>query len=79
MLKGTITKWNAPRGFGFIENDETGQRVFCHLSRVLGLDADYLTPGTRVTYVEGISKRTNEPEAKNVQVIERCSVASDEW
>jgi cold shock CspA family protein len=78
---GTVARWDPRRGFGFLESDDTGQRIFCHISRVMSGSRDYLTPGTRVEYDEGISKRTNEPEAKNVRVVERCNVASlgEEW
>ncbi|MBX2921937.1 MAG: cold shock domain-containing protein [Chitinophagaceae bacterium] len=32
MRKGTITYFNASKGFGFIEDSENGQRVFVHQS-----------------------------------------------
>lgn len=45
---GTVTKWLAGKGYGFIRDDESKRDLFCHLSDVV--DGDALAPGEAVRY-----------------------------
>lgn len=50
-LRGVLTSWNDQKGFGFIEPDAGGERVFVHISAMRG-DARPVT-GDAVLYIPG--------------------------
>lgn len=50
--EGTITTWNADRGFGFVTPADSGPEIFVHIRAFeWGAEAPYL--GQKISYVEG--------------------------
>lgn len=47
-MKGTVAKFNAKRGFGFIRSDQLDNEIFVHITKVIGRRA--LRPGQDVTF-----------------------------
>ena len=64
--QGTLVVWNDDRGFGFIEPDEGGDRLFVHIKSI-GDIATRPQPGDRVTYSIGTG-RDGRPAADNVVI-----------
>ena len=65
MLTGTVKRFDAKTGQGFI-NNERGSEVFVHY--VTGGDRPPLTEGAKVQYE--IRQGKNGPEAVNVKLVE---------
>eukprot|EP01064_Diplonema_japonicum_P031925 TRINITY_DN5875_c0_g1_i1.p1 TRINITY_DN5875_c0_g1~~TRINITY_DN5875_c0_g1_i1.p1 ORF type:complete len:314 (+),score=86.96 TRINITY_DN5875_c0_g1_i1:78-944(+) len=65
-LRGTVSKWVACKGYGFIQG-ETGEEVFVYSGAIVG--GNSLTIGTEVTYELDLAakKRDGAAAAKNVQ------------
>jgi CspA family cold shock protein len=53
MKKGKVKFFNTTKGFGFIQEDETGKEIFVHVS---GLKSD-VREGDSVTYEETQGKK----------------------
>ena len=64
--QGTLVVWNDDRGFGFIEPDQGGDRLFVHIKSI-GEIATRPQPGDRVTYSIGTG-RDGRPAADNVVI-----------
>lgn len=64
---GTVTMYNAERGFGFIESKDDGKSYFVHASQIHG---GVLEHRDKVEFSIGISKKTGKEQAENVMVIE---------
>jgi CspA family cold shock protein len=64
---GTVKRWVAGRGFGFIAPDAGGHDVFVHTSALGGLSE--LREGQRVTFDEEPDKRSGRLRAANVTVL----------
>ena len=47
-MKGTVAKFNAKRGFGFIRSPQLEDEIFVHITKVDGRRA--LRPGQEVTF-----------------------------
>jgi CspA family cold shock protein len=62
---GTVSWYDAEKGFGFVAPDAGGEDVFVHVSALSGGLAE-LSEGDRVTYDVGSGPRG--PQARNVQV-----------
>jgi CspA family cold shock protein len=56
MTIGTVRKFNADRGYGFITPDAGGVELFVHISNCAE-DIDELAPGDRVRFDERPSAR----------------------
>ena len=48
-MAGTVKFFNAPKGYGFITNDATGQDIFVHAT---SLNGENLIEGDKVEYFE---------------------------
>ena len=53
-MTGTVKFFIESKGFGFINNDETGQEIFVHISSLNGLE---IKEGDKVTYSEVEGKK----------------------
>jgi CspA family cold shock protein len=68
MATGTVKVWSKSNGFGWIQPDNGGDRVYVHKSGVERREADraaWLEPGDRVEYQ--IGQRPKGPAAINVR------------
>lgn len=69
MATGTVKVWSKGNGFGWIQPDNGGDRVYVHKSGVERRDADraaFLEPGEKVEYQ--IGQRPKGPAAINVKL-----------
>lgn len=66
-LKGTLVEWNDDRGFGFIEPEGGGARVFCHI-KAFEVRVRRPIAGDRVTYElsKGSDGRTSAARVRPV-------------
>merc|ERR1719273_1952834 len=65
QLSGTVKKWFADKGFGFIEAGDGSGDVFVHFKGVIG-DRTELNIGENVTYSLGTNPKTGKVVAENV-------------
>ncbi len=68
MATGTIKNWNRDRGFGFIAADAGGDDLFVHFRDLAG-SAEWLSPGTRVSFEVVTDEKKSKPKATKVRVI----------
>jgi CspA family cold shock protein len=70
MGTGTLKKWNADRGFGFIKDDAGGPDMFLHVSalKIAGIDPDTIAIGTRLNF-SSEPTRDGRARASNVQLL----------
>jgi CspA family cold shock protein len=69
MATGTVKVWSQGSGFGWIQPDNGGDRVYVHKSGVERRTADraaFLVPGEKVEYQ--IGQRPKGPAAINVKL-----------
>jgi CspA family cold shock protein len=66
---GTVIKYNADRGFGFITPDNGGRDVFAHVSNLDGMEA--LDQGQRVEFETAIDQRRGKSQAVNVRALKQ--------
>ena len=69
---GTLVEWNDQRGFGFIQADEGGDRVFVHISAFQPRPSPQARPqmGQRLQFavcMEGNKKRAQQVRWRNVE------------
>jgi CspA family cold shock protein len=62
---GTVTNYNADRGFGFITPDDGGRDVFAHASNLV--DMESLEQGQRVDFEIALDERRHKSQAVNVR------------
>lgn len=72
-LHGTVVRWNADRGFGFIEPDGGGVETFVHI-RAFARRELKPAPGDRVSFEIGVDPR-NRPQAIRVDYLESRGTA----
>ena len=58
MSNGTVTWFNAEKGYGFIADDDGGNDVFVHFSAIQADGFKTLNEGQKVTF-------STEPDPKN--------------
>lgn len=76
MATGTVKVWSKSNGFGWIQPDGGGDRVYVHKSGVERRVPDraaYLEPGEKVEYQ--IGQRPKGPAAINVKVVSETAAA----
>jgi CspA family cold shock protein len=67
MAQGKIKKWNADRGFGFIQPDGGGADVFVHASAFEKAGLDAPQEGDRIAYDVETDQKSGKPAAANVK------------
>lgn len=70
MATGTVKVWSKSNGYGWIQPENGGDRVYVHKSGVIRREEDkaaYLVPGEKVEYQ--IGQRPKGAAAINVKVV----------
>ena len=67
MTSGKVKWFNAQKGYGFIELDETGPDVFVHISAVERAGMHDLREGQKVVFDIVADKRTGKSSAGNLR------------
>jgi cold shock CspA family protein len=70
MLTGTLKKFFAEKGFGFIAQDNGGADLFAHKRALQGADESSIREGSKVTYLAEVEDRTNKPKASTWRVLD---------
>ena len=65
-MEGTVKFFNAPRGYGFISNDEGGKDTYVHRDDIL--DGAELNEGDKVSF--DVEQEERGPRAKNVKKLQ---------
>ena len=64
MVNGTVKWFNDSKGFGFLEQEDGGDDVFCHFSAIGGDGFKSLAEGDKVTFE--VTKGPKGLQAANV-------------
>ena len=67
MTNGTVKRFNAAKGYGFIEPEEGGQDAFVHISALERAGIATLNDGQKVSY-EMVTGRNGKEAAENIQL-----------
>jgi len=67
MATGTVKRFNADKGYGFITPDEGDKDLFVHFSAIQGAGYRTLAEGAKVEYEEQQGEKG--PQAANVTLI----------
>jgi CspA family cold shock protein len=67
MAEGTVTWFNAEKGFGFITPDGGGPDVFVHFSAITGTGYRSLEENRKVTYT--VSQGAKGPQESDVTAV----------
>jgi len=68
MPGGTLKRWNGDKGFGFIQPEDGGEDVFCHVSGLLDGEGSVLE-GDRVQFRLSFDERKGKDRAVDVVVV----------
>jgi CspA family cold shock protein len=70
MGTGTLKKWDADRGFGFIKDDAGGPDMFIHINalKLAGIDHDGIAIGTRLSF-SSEATRDGRARASDVRLL----------
>lgn len=71
MSNGTVKWFNAEKGYGFIEDEESGNDVFVHFSAIVADGFKTLNEGQKVTF-------STEPDPKNEDKLRAVNVVAVE-
>ena len=71
MSNGTVKWFNAEKGYGFIEDEESGNDVFVHHSAIVADGFKTLNEGQKVTF-------STEPDPKNGDKLRAVNVVAVE-
>ncbi|EGG36489.1 cold-shock DNA-binding domain protein [Paenibacillus sp. HGF5] len=52
-LTGTVRKFNDPKGYGFVDVDGTGERLFFHINESIEPGLGWLSYGERISFEIG--------------------------
>lgn len=78
MATGTVKVWSKANGYGWIQPDSGGDRVYVHKSGVTRTQPDRaasLVPGQKVEYQ--IGQREKGPAAINVTVVTETQTSTE--
>ena len=67
MTNGAVKRFNAAKGYGFIEPEEGGQDAFVHISALERAGIATLNDGQKVSY-EMVTGRNGKEAAENIQL-----------
>lgn len=67
MATGTVKWFNATKGFGFIQPDDSGADVFVHISAVQRAGLRDLKDGQKISYELVEDRKTGKMSADNLQ------------
>ncbi|MCY1492770.1 Cold shock protein CspA [compost metagenome] len=67
MATGTVKWFNATKGFGFIQPDDSGADVFVHISAVERAGLRELKDGQKITYELVSDRKSGKMSADNLQ------------
>ena len=67
MKRGTVKWFNAQKGYGFIEQDESGPDVFVHISAVERSGMHELKEGQKIVFDVVADRRTGKSSAGNLR------------
>ncbi|KSV93210.1 cold-shock protein [Sinorhizobium sp. GL28] len=67
MATGTVKWFNATKGFGFIQPDDSGADVFVHISAVERAGLRELKDGQKITYELVSDRKSGKMSAHNLQ------------
>eukprot|EP00930_Biecheleria_cincta_P031832 TRINITY_DN2207_c0_g1_i1.p1 TRINITY_DN2207_c0_g1~~TRINITY_DN2207_c0_g1_i1.p1 ORF type:complete len:227 (-),score=29.40 TRINITY_DN2207_c0_g1_i1:44-724(-) len=62
---GKLLRWNADKGFGFIQTDDGGEDLFCHVSDLLDGDGS-VRDGDQVSYIKVLHQANGKWRAVDV-------------
>eukprot|EP00747_Dinoflagellata_sp_TGD_P003813 gnl/TRDRNA2_/TRDRNA2_109867_c0_seq1.p1 gnl/TRDRNA2_/TRDRNA2_109867_c0~~gnl/TRDRNA2_/TRDRNA2_109867_c0_seq1.p1 ORF type:complete len:296 (+),score=58.26 gnl/TRDRNA2_/TRDRNA2_109867_c0_seq1:109-888(+) len=67
---GVVSSWDAMKGFGFIQPNDGGEDIFCHISAIEDEEyADDVQTGDQVTYMRRFSNRSGKFSAVDVRFV----------
>lgn len=66
---GTLKKFFAEKGFGFIAPDDGSPDLFAHKRALLGANEAAIAEGVKVTFASEIEDRTGKPKASTWSII----------
>ena len=69
MATGTVTWFNATKGFGFIQPDDGGADVFVHISAVERAGLRSLNEGQKVSFELERDQRSGKMSAGQLQAV----------
>jgi cold shock protein len=67
MATGTVKWFNAQKGYGFIQPDDSDKDVFVHISAVERAGLRDLREGQKVSYEIAQDRRTGKSSADNLK------------
>lgn len=70
MQGGTLKKFFAEKGFGFIAPDNGSPDLFAHKRALQGADESQIREGLKVTYLSEVEDRTNKPKASTWRIVD---------
>eukprot|EP00746_Dinoflagellata_sp_MGD_P132910 gnl/MRDRNA2_/MRDRNA2_66593_c0_seq1.p1 gnl/MRDRNA2_/MRDRNA2_66593_c0~~gnl/MRDRNA2_/MRDRNA2_66593_c0_seq1.p1 ORF type:complete len:683 (-),score=153.11 gnl/MRDRNA2_/MRDRNA2_66593_c0_seq1:92-1978(-) len=65
--KGFVMKWNAAKGFGFVQPDDGSASLFCHVNNLANKDQS-LRDGDEVIFIRHYDKRRGKYQAQDVRL-----------
>eukprot|EP00418_Pyrodinium_bahamense_P089240 CAMPEP_0179043336 /NCGR_PEP_ID=MMETSP0796-20121207/17114_1 /TAXON_ID=73915 /ORGANISM="Pyrodinium bahamense, Strain pbaha01" /LENGTH=208 /DNA_ID=CAMNT_0020739717 /DNA_START=58 /DNA_END=682 /DNA_ORIENTATION=+ len=66
MPSGTLKRWNSEKGFGFIQPEDGGEDIFCHVTGLLDGEGS-VEEGDRVRFRMGFDDRKGKDRAIDVE------------
>jgi CspA family cold shock protein len=76
MPTGTLKKFFADKGFGFIQQDDGQPDLFAHKRALLGANEAMIQEGVKVTFVCEMEERTGKPKASTWSIIDAAGAAA---